>query len=176
MDVSITYGGILAHPTFCIVYFCIDGPCLLLYVLLLQCKICDMLICTFHVLMHIHVRTCMYLYDLYVQIHNLHWMDLLLTHPLWQCGLPWTRWHREGASWQCSHPLQVYNLKSTQQVSARARTEYNRTVVHQATHCVPELLLGTGVAVDTPFLLQAVEGSCTLWLSSLTTARIKRFH
>ena len=103
---------ILALPTFCIVCFCIDGQCHLWYILLLQCKICGMFICAFHVLIYVHVHTCTYLYDLYVQIHNHHWMDLLLTHPLWQCGLPWTRWQREGASWQCSHPFQVYNLKT----------------------------------------------------------------
>ena len=83
-----------------------------------------------------YVRTCMYMYvsvwlvcaDTQSSLNGL----TLDTSPMAVWSALVTRWQREGASWQCSHPLQVYNLKSTQQVSARARTEHNRTVVQQA--------------------------------------------
>ena len=116
-----------------------------LIVLLLQCNMRVKFICTIHVFMYMYVS---------VQIHNPHWMDLLLTHLLWQCGLPWTSWQRESASWQCSHPLQV-QLEKCSAGECQCK-KHNRTVLQLVACCRPELLLGNGVAANTSFLLHAV--------------------
>ena len=97
------------------VCFCINGPYHLLYVLLPQCKLCDMFICIFHVLMYVSVwPVCA---D--TQLSSLN--GLIPYHSV--VDQPWTSWQREGASWQCSHLLRYTTWKTLSMWVPEHRTQ-----------------------------------------------------